>query len=479
LLLGSIYRHARESPGRRAVIADGRPVDYRSFALSLEGVRALLAGTLPSIGGVAIIAVQNMLSQWILNLALRSLGITTVVARDEEMVARFEPLSEAVLLCMSSRDPAIEPIRRRWPELRIVEVPQAAVAAHIPAEVPEAIEEGRFGDFVEFTSGSTGEYKLLRRSGAAIAELCDRTAVEFRIDGSTLFHLHSVSAWTGVGSKCPLVCWALGAACVFDQRADWVDHLFDHPINRFFITPDMMHLLGSERVAPSVQSELQIYCGGGFLGAPLALRVKRKLGCRIFFNYAGTEFGVRLQNEIQSEEDTIWLRRLGPADLDIVDDDGRVLGDDAEGVIRVRQHACDARTYSDPPGERDLLFTTSDLAVRRADGRIRILGRAEDVLIIGGHKRAVAPIEERARSMLGVDSLCLFSRQTDEGEDYLLVAIEGDLAIDESRIVELRHDLGRYFYRIELRKLPEFPRQPSGLRKIDRREILRLATTPA
>jgi len=49
------------------------------------------------------------------------------------------------------------------------------------------------------------------------------------------------------------------------------------------------------------------------------------------------------------------------------------------------------------------------MAVRRKDGRIRILGRVGDVLNLGGQKIAIEPFEKAARDLLGVDSLCVFS----------------------------------------------------------------------
>jgi len=483
VLLSRILDHAGRHPNKIAVVSNGAPINYETFAKGILKIRCHAAQALPPICGTAIIASPGLLNLWLISIALRSLGITTVAARDLETIGKLRHFPGAMLVCASRREGYVPTAHQRWPDLPIFELPIEAINAIRDDALPSTVDDSRFGDYIEFTSGSTGDHKILVRSGAAVEQLWTRTAAEFRLDRSSAFHLHSLTAWTAVGGKCPLTCWALGATCLFDQRYDNLHHLLDLPINRLFVTPAQIRTLAAMDLPKPRDPDLQIYCGGGFLAAPLVAQLREKLRCRIFLNYAGSEFGVRLQSEIQVEEDAIWLRPLPNADLRLVDELGEPAADDQEAVIQVKLHACDPRPYSGEPasgeaGVEGSWFNTNDLATRRADGRIRILGRAEDVLNISGQKVPVGPVEERARTLLGIDSLCLFTRQADDGEDYLLVAIEGDQDPENRRVTAFRAELGQYFNRIELRTLATFPRPSSGMQKVNRREILRQVEQP-
>ena len=479
MLLSRIIHHAERHPGKIAVVSNGAAISYAQFVKGILKIRSHAAEALPPSCGTAIIASPGLLNHWLVSIALRSLGITTVAARDLETIEKLRHFPGAMLVCASRQEGDVPAAHQRWPDLPIFEIPVEAINAIRDEALPSAIDDSRFGDYIEFTSGSTGDHKVLVRSGAAVEQLWTRTAAEFRLDRNSVFHLHGLAAWTAVGGKCPLTCWALGATCLFDQRYDNLNHLLDRRINRLFVTPAQLKTLAAMSLPMPRDPNLQIYCGGGFLAAPLAGQLREKLHCRIFLNYAGSEFGVRLQSDIRTEEDAIWLRPMPNADLRLVNDLGQPAEDDQEAVIEVKLHACDPKPYSGGPvsggaGVEGSWFNTNDLAMRRADGRIRILGRAEDVLNISGQKVPVGPVEERARSLLGVDSLCLFTRQADNGEDYLLVAIEGDQSLENGRLSAFRAELGKYFNRIELRTLAAFPRPSSGMQKANRREILRI-----
>jgi acyl-coenzyme A synthetase/AMP-(fatty) acid ligase len=489
VLLNQILRHAARRPGKIAIYSDGVPINYGAFAGALLKIRRHVAETLPPISGIAIIGTKNLTYQWLHNIALRSLGITTVVARDPATTEKLMQAPGTVLVCGSRLSGAVPAIHRDWPDLPIFEIPSAAINAMGDEALPSAIEDNRFGDYIEFSSGTTGDPKLMIRPGAAIEALWTRTAAEFRIDETSLFHLQDIGAWTAVGGKLPLTCWALGGACLFDRRADWLDHMLDLPINRIFITPGGFKVIAARDFPVSPGPALQVYCGGGFLAGPLAIRLREKLQCRLFFNYGGTEFGVRLQNEVRTEEDSVWLRPMPNADLQLVDELGRPAQDNEEAIIRVKRHSCDPVPFliGEDSGEEtggeeavaeDGYVTTSDLAIRRADGRIRILGRAEDVINIGGNKRPLAPLEDRARTLLGIDSLCLIVRHAENGEEYLMVAVEGDQTLDRSRVNTFLAELGAKFYRTEFKAFAAFPRQSSGMQKVDRRALSRLIEQP-
>ncbi len=77
-------------------------------------------------------------------------------------------------------------------------------------------------------------------------------------------------------------------------------------------------------------------------------------------------------------------------------------------------------------------FCPGDLTIRRADGRVRILGRTADVLNVRGQKVAVAPIELAIQRMLNVEEVCLFSRLNQAGQEELVVAVQTNVELPET-----------------------------------------------
>jgi non-ribosomal peptide synthetase component E (peptide arylation enzyme) len=75
-----IFDWAKQTPNRTAIIYNnGRPVSYRSFAECIAGACRYFARRGYVGPGYAALAVKNRMGFWILSLALRSLGLTTVV----------------------------------------------------------------------------------------------------------------------------------------------------------------------------------------------------------------------------------------------------------------------------------------------------------------------------------------------------------------------------------------------------------------
>ena len=107
----------------------------------------------------------------------------------------------------------------------------------------------------------------------------------------------------------------------------------------------------------------------------------------------------------------------------------------------------------------------------RADGRIRILGRASDVLNVKGHKIAVGPIEQAIQQQLGVGEVCVFSGLNAAGEDELVIAIESDSELpSEKRILISRQFT--HFDKVRFSFLQLFPRA-EGTGKVRRAELRR------
>ena len=84
-----IFDWAKRTPDRTAVIYNGRPWSYRSFAQAIAVARGYFARRGYVGPGYAVLAVYNLMDFWILSLALRSLGLTTVAVPSAAEVGKL------------------------------------------------------------------------------------------------------------------------------------------------------------------------------------------------------------------------------------------------------------------------------------------------------------------------------------------------------------------------------------------------------
>jgi acyl-coenzyme A synthetase/AMP-(fatty) acid ligase len=118
-------------------------------------------------------------------------------------------------------------------------------------------------------------------------------------------------------------------------------------------------------------------------------------------------------------------------------------------------------------------FYPGDRAVRRADGRIRVLGRVADVINIRGEKIAVGPIELRIQQALKVDEVCVFSGVNVAGQNELVIAIESDSEPPKEKLDTISGEFGE-FDKVRFSVLREFPRTEAGTKKVRRAALRKL-----
>ncbi len=88
-MIAEIFSKARQTPGKTAVVYNGVSYSYGLFAQCIEVSRQYLAQQQIPTGSVVVLdAWARLLDGWILGLALRSLGLTTFVARKRDEIAR-------------------------------------------------------------------------------------------------------------------------------------------------------------------------------------------------------------------------------------------------------------------------------------------------------------------------------------------------------------------------------------------------------
>jgi acyl-coenzyme A synthetase/AMP-(fatty) acid ligase len=267
---------------------------------------------------------------------------------------------------------------------------------------------------------------------------------------------------------------------VVDQTPERDANFLAYPITYASTTPATLRPIVEAR-DPSAEpvDGLLLRCSGGFVPETLARQAVARI-CRNFVvGFASTEIADRLmQSRFETVEDLVWLLPRAEGRVEVVDGDGVECPPGVEGELRAFIAAGDSTGYLDDDeasGQvfRDGYFYPGDMAVRRADGRIRVLGRTGDVINVNGVKYAVAPIEQRLQQSLGVEEVCLFTGLSDGGVEELFVAIQSKSDLDP---LDVERALGAsaLFEKIRVEFFREFPRTTAGLAKTRRSELRRL-----
>ena len=475
---------AKSHPAKTALIYDDTPISYASFARAIEAARSFLQQQQIPPGRNAIVLVNNLRDAWVLVLALRALGLTTIAVQS---------IAEAEQLKLRDVDYTVL-LQRELPEhklkdkslvgTKVVVVPDSSYADVDVGALPSPQEDApAFGGHILYTSGSTGTYKKVLLGGHDDEERNAWWIRSFSLNESTVFHTLKFGLWTAVGFGFPPAVWQAGGCVVIDQREDYLKNIVHHGITNILLLPskirEALRAIGTE-----AHQDFELIVSGGFLPLALAEEARRHLTAKLTILYASTECPAVLRSQFEHSEDVHWLAPFSERTIQVVDHDGNECAPGSEGDLRILLNDTDASAYLDDPTAsakffRDGYFYPGDLAVKRADGRIRILGRSADVLNVQGLKIAVAPLEEAIQHHLQVEAVCLFSGLNDNGKEELVIAIQSAHEVPRHQLeaiakLEAVARVVAAFGSYRCSTFKDFPRTKTGMSKIQRAVLRKL-----
>jgi acyl-coenzyme A synthetase/AMP-(fatty) acid ligase len=477
MIIDRIETWARSHPSRTALVHNGRALSYRGFADAIWAThRQLMSSDLPS-DGVAAILAGDLLNAWLLTMAARAAGLTTMAVRSLEALEALAGRDLACVLVAESERRLSED-GARSPNAQLVWIPVEAFGA--PAALPPLLRTRPLGDYILYTSGTTGTYKKLRFEGRLEDGQSAERGRQWDLTFDTIFHASNFGLWTGMGFRSPSSVWRAGGAVVTDQRPDSQANVFHHGVNCIHALPETLKQLVAAhpgRRAPG-DDDVTMRVGGGFTPLHLAEQATAALAKTLIVTFSSTEtLGSIMEQRFRSPDDLQWLTPAPGRRAEVVDDDGAPLPAGVEGRLRVKLTDLDSHAYLDDEAAtaqafRDGFFYPGDLAMTREDGRIRILGRAADVINIAGQKRAVGPIEETLRQALEADEVCAFTGVTQSGEEEIVLAVRTLRPPSEA---DVKRILGgsQIFQRVRVEIFADFPRTNTGkTRRIELRQLL-------
>ncbi len=370
------------------------------------------------------------------------------------------------------------------------------LAQQPPYDGPVVSPRGHF----QYTSGTTGRPKGVRRDAVPLAEVEARQAGMRRVvlaaygieDGSRT--LVSAPLYHSAPSSIAQNTLLYGNLLVLARRFDAAETLAlidRHRIEVAYLTPTMyVRLL---RLPDAVWSR---YEGSSLrfvasTGAPCAPEVKRaiieRLGPVVNETYASTEAGTIT---IASSADA--LAKPGTAGVPIIDATVRILDEHGApcapgvvGTIYARQPAYADFTYQNLPEarramERDGLLTLGDVGYLDEDGYLFVCDRSVDMVLSGGVNIYPAEIEHALLRVTGVlDCAVVGIPDAEFGERlHAFVQPEPGATLD---VEDVRADLRRHIAGFKVPRTftltDALPRDDNG--KVARRRLRALAMETA
>jgi len=200
------------------------------------------------------------------------------------------------------------------------------------------------------------------------------------------------------------------------------DHLVASPISLQRMAEAMPPLR-----APNFLATIQ--AGGGTLAPSVHKLVSERMCANVFINYGSSECG-----RVAGAPARAILGKAGAVgyaypgvEVQVVDDDGRPLPAEHEGIVRIRSER-NASGYLDDAEASAVTFRhgfvyPGDRGVLEADGLLRIVGRVDDVINIGGGKVNPQTIEDAMMALGGVREVAVFGAAAEGGATVICAAI--------------------------------------------------------
>jgi acyl-coenzyme A synthetase/AMP-(fatty) acid ligase len=480
MIAAFVYAAAERAPEQPALVVNGRALTYGEFARAIEAMIQSFEGAGIGGEGYAVVAVYDLMEHWIVSLALRELGLTTVPVHSAANARDLNLTHVRCAVTQADEDwPGLEPLCQTsgWPLVRL----RWAGAMANPLEVGR-LRAAHPGEHVLQTSATTGAYKKV-----LIARRFEPELIELRREGDSLderarYALFDFGAWTAAGYMGAAAVWLGGGTVVQWQGAEAHRCLEMPGLTHADTMPDLLaRVLAAPEGTIPFQGEMTLFLSGGTPRQAQVDAAHARLTPLVWNSIGATEALTFAETRLLTPDDRRWHELRPERDPQVVDDADRPVGVGEIGSLRVSTKGGPNGYLDDAAATarffKDGYFYTGDLAMLRGDGRMALMGRTTDVINIGGQKISPAPFEDAICERLGVTGACLFSRPGASGEEELHLVLEAPAPLDVSTLTRALRRTLRGFPRAEVRYTSKLPRNANG--KLLRGEVQRRAAEAA
>jgi acyl-CoA synthetase (AMP-forming)/AMP-acid ligase II len=219
-----------------------------------------------------------------------------------------------------------------------------------------------------------------------------------------------------------------------------------------------------QRTLPSIDT---VWFGGTMMPPGVADRMRVAAeGCKIYGMYGSTEATIATSRLYESENPSDAGQILADSDLEIVDENDRVLPIGQPGRIRHRSPGMVHEYLGNPEATarafRDGWFYSGDLGFIRPDGGLTLTGRETELLNAGGVKIDPNRLDQFALRRSEVSDACSFDYETESGIRQIGIALVTDDDIDfRALVADLKAEFGHAAPSLVAR-VDSIPRNPMG-----------------
>jgi acyl-CoA synthetase (AMP-forming)/AMP-acid ligase II len=471
-----VAHHAAEHPDAVAVIHDGRAISFaelrRDIGRFAEGVRAL--GLMS--GATLAVGTNDVYVHWLLLLACERLGIAAASFADDEGETCAPLLASADLVLAAPRF-AIPGAKRHFT------LTQAWIdglrARPDEGETPLLLKSPDDPVRIVRTSGTTGASKrflVTRRMHDALSTQW-QWALALSRECRYLQTLPMVvRASFDLGSACLRV----GGTLVLENRPRVLNAIAAYGITHAILLPvhlkDTLDHLPPDFVKPS---NLTIVSFGAAVSDVLRERASRQFAVSLCDLYGTVE--VAAASAIWHSGADGFGTILPRVQVEAVDENNAPVAPGEIGRIRFKTE-CMCEGYLDDPETtqrmfRDGWFYPGDVGVIGPGRKLKIQGRADDLLNIGGQKILPAVLETSLMQLETAGDVGVCSMPNEDGFDELCIALanveHGDQEVMDRIMQALRRiSVGRF----HVVKLARIPRSANGKlqRNVLREDVARV-----
>ena len=226
----------------------------------------------------------------------------------------------------------------------------------------------------------------------------------------------------------------------------------------------------------------RVEVGGSSIPTPVLLGARATLCPNVVGIYGSTEASLVAQAPgatLHMTPDAAGYVVPG-VEVRILDDNGQPLGFDTEGHIHVRTpymvHEYIGDADSTARSFRDGWFIPGDLGVLRADGLLRITGRADEMINAGGVKLSPVLVDDFLATQPGIKDGAAFAYRRPGRHDEVWAGVVVGDGFDEQAVLAAGRAKLNSRAPVKLVRMQEIPRNPMG--KVLRQKLAEQALQP-
>lgn len=416
LFLQRCLRHAESRPSHKAVISAAVELDYTQLAQRIGTGAGYLQGHGVGPQATVGVAIADEVEHLVATLSLLAVGARQIALGSYESPAMRADLAQRVgltHLLRGGRDKGDVPCVHDIPWPGAACAPERETIAHDGATV------------LLRTSGTTAQPNIIAFHERELALQAERDP---GYAGDRLLRLASIEHNNSRRHRLYCV-WNGGTNVFFDSRRnDLIEFILNTRVTCLYISrmhvEGLVQLDGAERLR-----DVRIVSAGSPIPRRIRAALEARVSPHVFVRYGATETGVvTVAGPGEHGEDANCGKPLAGVDLRITDDDGADLPHGQAGriAIRVPGMACG---YLDNPQQtagrfRDGWFFPGDLGRLTPDGRLIVLGRADDMIIMNGLNIFPREIETVLESHPGIAGAVAFPLESRVHGQIPVAAVE-------------------------------------------------------